>query len=298
MRLKTYRADTIAAALALMRAELGSEALILGSRRVQGGVELTAALEAAAPPPARLPDPARLAALRWHGVPEPLAAILAQDELTKSLQARLRFAPLALQPAAPPLLLAGPPGAGKTLTTARLATRLVLQGTTPMVICADGDRAGAPEQLAAFTRLLGLVLIVAPDPITLARSLARRQSSQPVLIDTAGIDPFCPASQAALAALAAAAGAATALVLPAGLDAGEAFDAAAAFSAAGATSLIVTRLDVTRRRGAILAAAAHLPLAEAGTGPGAADGLQPMTPALLATLLDHPTHRTTASKAA
>jgi flagellar biosynthesis protein FlhF len=48
--------------------------------------------------------------------------------------------------------------------------------------------------------------------------------------------------------------------------------------------LVATRLDVTRRLGAVLAAAhaGGLALSEAGIGPGAADGLVPMTPGLLA----------------
>jgi flagellar biosynthesis GTPase FlhF len=45
MRLKLYRAPTVAAAMALVRAEFGSDALILSTRRAGGGVEVTAALE-------------------------------------------------------------------------------------------------------------------------------------------------------------------------------------------------------------------------------------------------------------
>ena len=243
---------------------------------------MTAALERVAPERPVEPDPAQVEALRWHGVPAPLAACLAETELTAAIGARLRFAALDFAAFAPPLLLAGPPGAGKTLTVARLATRLVLMGQTPMVISADAERAGAAEQLAAFTRLLGVPLIVAPDGVTIARALARRQDGAPVLIDTAGIDPFRAADQAGIAGLGGAASAATALVLPAGLDPGESADTAAAFAAAGATLLIATRLDVARRLGGVMAAAAALPGAEAGIGPGAADGLVPMTPDLLA----------------
>lgn len=284
MRLKIFRAATVAAAMTQVRAELGADALILATRRVGGGVEMTAALEpTAVVPELPPPDPAQLEALRWHGVPAPLAASLAEGPLEQMLAAKLHFAAIDFSPGAPPLLLAGPPGAGKTLTTARLATRLVLQGALPMVISADGDRAGAAEQLAAFTRLLGLMLIVAPDALTLARALARRQDGVPVLIDTAGIDPFAPGAQAAVAGLVAAAGATSAVVLPAGLDPNEASDAAAAFAAAGAKLLVSTRLDIARRVGSVLAAsAAGLAMTEAGTGPGAADGLQPLTPAFLA----------------
>lgn len=285
MRLKLYRAPTVAAAMAHVRADLGDDALILATRRVGTGIELTAALEPTAAPLASVPDPAQLEDLRWHGVPAGLAAQLGQGDPAAALARHLRFAPLDLAAGAPPILLAGPPGSGKTLTTARLATRLVLQGATPLVISADGDRAGAAEQLAAFTRLLGLVLIVAPDPVGIAHALARRDGGAPVLIDAPGIDPFNAAAQAGIATLAGAAGARIALVLPAGLDPAEAADAAAAFAAAGAGALVATRMDVARRLGSVLAAASCLPLAEAGIGPGAADGLVPFTPALLAARL-------------
>jgi hypothetical protein len=78
-----------------------------------------------------------------------------------------------------------------------------------------------------------------------------------------------------------------ALVLPAGLDPAEAADLAVAFAEAGASLLIVTRLDLARRLGGVVAAAAaaRLPLTEAGIGPGAADGLVRLTPAFLATRL-------------
>ena len=272
--------------MALVRAELGDEALILATRRTTTGVELTAALEPATPVPVSLtPDPGRLAALRFHGVPAPLAAILASGPFGSTLSGPLRFTAVDLAQGAPPLLLAGPPGAGKTLTTVRLATRLVMQGRIPLVVAADAERAGATEQLATFTRLLGLTLVTAPDPVALARALAHRDHGAPVLIDTAGIDPFAPGDQARIAGLAAVAAGHTALVLPAGLDVQESADTAAAFAAAGASLLIATRLDVARRLGGILAAAAVLPLAEAGIGPGAADGLVPATPGLLAARL-------------
>lgn len=285
MRLKTYRAGSVQAAMAQVRAELGDDALILGTRRVGSSVEVTAALEAGEP----AVDTARAERLRWHGVPAALVEELATGPLDAALEARLAFARLDLSPGAPPLLLAGPPGAGKTLTVARLATRLRLQGMQPLVVSADAQRAGAAEQLAAFTRLLGLTLLAASDPVSLGRALARRQDGAPVLIDTGGIDPFDAQAQAGIAVLAQVAQARTALVLPAGGDAAESADIAAAFAAAGATALVATRLDVARRLGGIVAAAASgLPLAEAGTSPDAADGLQPLTPAWLAQRLVPP----------
>lgn len=286
MRLKVYRAQGIAEAMARIRAEMGPDALILGTRRVADGIEVTAALEPeeAPPPPPLRADPGLEAALRFHGVPEGLRARLLGGVLAPGLEAALPFAALKLERDNPPLLLAGPPGAGKTLTVARLATRMVMAGEKPLVVTADGKRAGAAEQLAAFTRLLGLSLMIASHPVTLARALARRTDGAPVLIDTPGIDPFDPAQRDDLVALAETARATIVLVLPAGLDAGESADLASCFAEAGASGLVATRMDLARRVGNVLAAAAsgRLALAEAGVGPGAADGLTALTPDYLA----------------
>ena len=281
--------------MAAVRKELGPDALILATRRVADGVELTAALEpgAAGPGPVLqplpLPDPARSALMTWHGVPETLAERLSagRGRLEQALTSNLSFGSFDLKPGGAPVLLTGPPGAGKTLTAARLATRLVMAGGAPLMITADGKRAGAAEQLAAFTRLLGLTLIVANHPVTLARALARRQDGVPVLIDAPGADPFDAAQRDELIALASTAGAQTALVMPAGLDASEAAEEAAAFADAGATLMVATRLDLAKRLGSVLAAAdaGRLALSEAGVSPGAADGLVALTPALLASRL-------------
>jgi flagellar biosynthesis protein FlhF len=184
------------------------------------------------------------------------------------------------------VLLTGPPGAGKTLTTARLATRLVMSGSSPLVITADGRRAGATEQLAAFTRLLGINLVVASHPVAMAKAIARRQDGAPVLIDLPGSDPFLAQERDELAALTSSAEACLVVVLSAGLDPAEAADLAGAYREAGASLMVATRLDLARRIGSVLAAAeAGLAIAEAGIGPGAADGLVPLTPELLAARL-------------
>lgn len=281
MRLKVFQAPNTRAAMAMVRAELGPDALILASRSIDGGIEVTAAIQAASSAPDPIPDHTRHASLRWHGLPDPLANRLASGDLTSAVARELRFSSLPI--GAAPLLLVGPPGAGKTLTTARLATRLVLARQPAHVITADGRRAGAAEQLAAYTRLLGLTLLVADTPPSLARALERRPASMPVLIDTPGLNPADAADRAFLRECHAATGGTIALVLPTGLDPADAQDIALGFKALGATLLIATRLDQSRRLGGILAAAAAgLALTEAGVGSGAADGLRTFTPEFLA----------------
>jgi flagellar biosynthesis protein FlhF len=284
MRLKLYRAASVAEAMAQLRSELGPDALILSTRRIAQGVELTAALdqaEEAAPEPGT--------DFAYHGIPPAIAARLAGGSLAQALRAVLRFGTLPVD-GAQPLLLAGAPGAGKTLSVARLATRLVLAGVRPLVITADGRRAGAAEELAAYTRLLGLTLLVAGTPATVARALRQRDAAAPVLIDTTGINPFAADQIEQVALLIQAAEARPVLVIPAGQHPEEAAEQAGAFAALGVDHLLPTRLDVARRLGSVIAAAvaADLMLTDCGTGSGATDGLAPLTPEFLAERLRRP----------
>ena len=291
MRLKLFRGPSMAEALRQARAELGPDALILGARTVRGVIELTAAIEPPSPvasptsfaqpspvaPNTALPDIAT-----FHGLSGLLARRLSSAPLEQTLPDLFRFQSIA--PEAGPLLFVGPPGAGKTSTVARLATRLVLAGIRPMIITADGKRAGAAEQLAAYTRLLKLELVAASQPVSLACAMAKRPDGAPVLIDMAGVDCRNGAERDEVAALAAVTGARLALVLPAGLDAAEATEISTSFAEAGAELIVATRLDLTRRLGSLLHAvyASGMSFVEAGISADAANGLHPMTASLLA----------------
>jgi flagellar biosynthesis protein FlhF len=280
MRLRTIRAARMSDAMAMVRAELGEDAVILATRRIAGGVEVTAGQEAEDEPlmiaPDAGPEIALPPLLRRHNLPAALGQRLAGASLPAALAQEFRFARLPLDPG--PLLLAGPPGAGKTLSCAKLATRLVLAGTPPLLVTADGRRAGATEQIAAFARVLSLPLAVAATPGALAKALSRRAPGQPALVDMPGCNPFDDACARRFAALAEAARGAAVLVLPAGLDVEEAAETARAFHLLGCRHLLPTRLDAARRLGGVLAAAAAagLALTEAGTGQDVATGLTQM----------------------
>jgi flagellar biosynthesis protein FlhF len=289
MRLRTVQAARMADAIATLRAELGTEAVILSTRRIAGGVEVTAGHDADdeplviapdAVPAARLPE-----TLRRHNLPAALGARLAGAPLAEALRRALRFDTL---PQDGTLLLLGPPGAGKTLSCAKLATRLVLAGTPPLLVTADGRRAGAAEQLAAFARVLNLPLAVAATPGSLAKALARRADGQPAIVDMPGCDPFEEASLRRQETLNEAARGSAVLVLPAGMDAEEAAEAACVFRSLGCRHLLPTRLDAARRWGGVLAAAsaADLALTEGGTGQDVATGLTPLSPEWLAQRLE------------
>jgi flagellar biosynthesis protein FlhF len=115
MRLKLYRAARMSEAMAQVRAELGKDALILGTRRIGDGVEVTAALE---PDEFPIPavqsqsiDPMRQAVLDFHVVPPALRPALQYGDLHTALADALPFDALPLSQGARPLLVVGPPGA-------------------------------------------------------------------------------------------------------------------------------------------------------------------------------------------
>lgn len=283
MRLKVYRAPAVAEAMRLVRSEMGPDALILSTRKVDNEVEVTACLEANVAPPLPTPDPARARLLAWHGVPRETAESLAVGAPANALGTALRFTRLDVAAAGRPLLFAGPPGAGKTLTVIRLAARLVMAGRAPQIICADAARAGATEQIQCLAQVLGVPVCLADGPLEVARAVAKRRIAAPLLIDTAGADLFDTPEREMLACMAAACEATMVAVLPAGIDPYEAADLAGALGAAGASALAITRMDTARRLGAVITAAqTGLALAEAGISASPAEGLVPMTPAFLA----------------
>jgi flagellar biosynthesis protein FlhF len=252
---------------------------------------------AKAPTPAANGVPALARALSHHRVPEALISSLVDGlpagpspaaALATRLSEMLRFANLADRRERSPVLLAGPPGAGKTLVIAKLAAQAALKEQPIRVITTDVDSAGAIDQLKAFTLPLQIELETADGPAALARLLARPPGTgkPQIVIDTRGVNPFDAVEMAGLSALIVASRADAALVLPAGGDAHEAAEMAEAFAHIGCSRLITTRLDIARRLGGILSAAAvgRLALAETGASPIVAHGLQPLSPHLLARL--------------
>lgn len=285
------------AALARMREALGAEAVIVATREEAGRVRLTAAadtsetdLETLLAP--TLPGPALAAAsevLAYHGLAtDTVSTFLAEAHrgasdpgalLAAALGGRLRFGAGEASPANP-VVLVGPPGAGKTTTAARLAAMALMAGIPVEVRNADGRRAGAHDQLRVLLAPMRLV----PAPIE--AEPASLPSGGLVVVDTPGVNPFDRRDMVELAATVRRLGLEAVLVMPAGLDIGDAVEAAAAFQVLGVRRMITTRLDAARRLGGILAVAElGLELAWATTGPEIGRPLVPWTPSGLARLL-------------
>ena len=132
------------------------------------------------------------------------------------------------------------------------------------------------------------------------RAIRRREGDAAVLIDGPGLVMSDARDGAFLRSLAGEIGAEIVFVLPAGLDAGQAAETALDYATAGARRLVATRLDVSRRIGAVLEAAfrSRLLLTMCGTGPEIAGGLEPFTASMIAERLQsgigrgHATDRT------
>ncbi|MEM9531410.1 MAG: flagellar biosynthesis protein FlhF [Pseudomonadota bacterium] len=92
------------------------------------------------------------------------------------------------------VLLAGPPGAGKTSTLAKLATRYVLQHGADSValIGTDTHKIGAQSQLQRIAELLGVPLGVARSTRQLREQLSAFGDRPLVLVDTPGISIHGP----------------------------------------------------------------------------------------------------------
>jgi len=311
MRLKSYNAPSMAEAMHLVREELGEDAIIVSTQRAAGGkgVRITAALEPTDVDDAigdMLADANRTSAgevvreaLVEHGVPARLVERLVNavytsgitDPLpacTAALESGFVFAPLPDHGAPRPFMLVGPPGTGKSMVVAKLAARSVLRSRRVGVITCDNIRAGATEQLTAFTRILELDLVAARGPDSLQRAVQAMQGQYDIVfIDSPGLNPFKQTDMEYLAALTEAANCEPIMVMAAGGDATEAAEVAEAFGSAGATRLLATRLDTTRRLGSIIAAADAAPLmfSDVSATPNVVNGVAPIQAAAMARMI-------------
>jgi flagellar biosynthesis protein FlhF len=316
MRLKSFYAKTMTEAMQMVRDTLGEDAIIVATREERAGkaVHVTAAVEPAFEIGRGVPSDNWLQydaeeegnlvaeeltdALLRHGATEDVmdqiiscATVIGMDRPAEALVASIEhlfsFRPLVAKPSKKPMIFCGPPGAGKTLAVAKIAARSVLSSLNVGVITCDVIRAGGVEQLEAFTRLLRVPLKKAANAADLKAILGDLKDCDQILIDTSGINPFNVDDMKIVARLMSAADMDAFMVLPAATDANESGEMARAFSALGCNTMMPTRIDIARRLGGILSAAAqgHLSLADASNTPKVADGLMTLTPHTLAALL-------------
>jgi len=162
------------------------------------------------------------------------------------------------------------------------------------IITTDTVRAGSVEQLSAFTRLMKLKLLTVEDSAALAGALDVNAGADQIVIDTAGSNPFDGADMDELRDMMTVTPVEPVLVIPAGIDPVEAAEMGAIFRSVGVRRVIVTRLDLTRRFGSMLAAVyeSRLNFCDVSISPKVAEGLTPLNPLALARLM-MPNHERT-----
>ena len=238
-------------------------------------------------------------AMLRHGVPDEItdqviscATVLgmpdADNALTAALEHLFSFRPLPVAATnGTAWMMVGPPGAGKTLATAKLAARSTMAGLRVAVISTDTVRAGGIEQLSAFTKLLRIDLQKASNAKSLLAALERAKGADQILIDTGGMNPFSTDEMRDLARLIGAGDIDPVLVLPAGIDADESGEIGRIYATLGVRNLLPARVDIVRRLGGLLGAAHHgnLIFTDASNTPKVADGLISLSPQRLTGLL-------------
>ncbi|MGD0141730.1 MAG: AAA family ATPase [Rhizomicrobium sp.] len=238
-----------------------------------------------------------LTLLRAHRAPDGLAHALAEAAeksgladmtlaLASALDKRMRTNPLTIE-SATALLLAGPPGAGKTAVAAKIAAHARLSGREIELIAGDVTGAGAIMRLETFAKHVGARFVTAETTDALAKTIAECATKNILsVVDTAGFDPRNAKARTAYAALAHMEGVEAIGVVAATNDAEETAEITTSLVTLGVKRMIVTGLDLARRAGAVLAAAAQgADLAHVTRSPFVAGGLETLTPLSLARLL-------------
>ncbi|TAH35430.1 MAG: GTP-binding protein [Alphaproteobacteria bacterium] len=299
MRMRSFIAASVPEAMDIVRREMGDDAVIIsqGPSPNGKGVQITAASDNAPQNEPVYQNPVDVIgeALDKHSTPRKLQdKILTLVErlelddpvmaLAGAFDSLFKFNPIANNPKDKPLLLMGVPGVGKTVTVAKLASRAVMEGAKTICITTDAERAGAVEQLEAFTRILKIDLLQVKKPAEIKDALAACPTDISIFIDTAGVNVLRPEDLDNIKQIVSLSGAEPVFVYAAGGDAADAAEIGTIFKDIGAKRILITRMDMTRRYGSILAAAdaGQFQFCNVSITPHIANGLSSINPLSLA----------------
>lgn len=316
MKIKNITARNMTEALGQIKAELGDDAVIISSENTaDGGVLVTAALEDDFEITFDETDKADIIetsktfderylreCLEYHAVVqnigEKIVALarqisreqsLSDDKavLEKVFDKLYRYEDI-LDLTQPVKLFMGTPGSGKSTAIAKAATLAKLKKIPTCIISTDNVRAGANKQLEAFAKILELDFYFCKDERSLYQQVNEaKKQYRLILVDTPGINPFIPSEVDRVGKFAEVIKNQAILTMDTGRNTFEAVEIAEIFAKIGAASLLPTRLDLTRRIGAVLSVAAccRFSFCAASVSSSIANGLAPIDSKSLAKLV-------------
>ncbi|OYW42084.1 MAG: hypothetical protein B7Z38_06190 [Rhodobacterales bacterium 12-64-8] len=309
MKMKMFVGRTEEEALAMIRAEMGPDAVILSTREREddGYFEVRAAIERsfgqkATPKFAEIRpvyDETRSqlsSTLRWHGAPDGFVHMVSEASarlgagmephaaLAAGMDGALTFNPINPRPEKS-LLLVGPHGSGKTTAVAKIARFLSDKAHPIEPVAADFDSSGQVARLAALMLKPSVTFALSPDHLMkIVRDADDR--GQRLVIDCPSFNPLDEADMRRCSDLISYMNVEPVLVLAADGHPMELEDNARAFAQAGCRRVILTRIDAVRRRGGAIAAisSARLSIASLGLTSNARCGLTPASSERIARL--------------
>ncbi|HIJ72834.1 MAG TPA: flagellar biosynthesis protein FlhF [Candidatus Hydrogenedentes bacterium] len=185
--------------------------------------------------------------------------------------------------------LVGATGVGKTTNLAKLAAQFVVRESARVAfVTADTYRVAAPEQLRVYANIIGVPLEVANDGKEMVAAIRRFRDYDLVLMDTAGASQFNMKQTRELAeVLKLAQPNETMLVVSANTQFEELMTTVRNLDSLNPTSLFFSKLDETRRYGALfsLAAETGLPLSYMSVGQNVPDDITLAHPGMVANLV-------------
>ncbi len=208
--------------------------------------------------------------------------------LASALDSMYHFEPITDSIPARPIMLIGPPGAGKTITTAKIASHFILSGKTVHLISTDVYRTGGLAQLEGYASVLKINLTEAEKPDDLAIAIKNaKKNNEIILIDTMGYNPYSTREMSDLHDFLANTDVEAILVTSAGIDPYEAREISETYAALGVKRFITTKIDVARRYASMLTIAENGKMSFAGVGitPYLGDGIEQLDALKLAKLL-------------
>lgn len=282
MKLKTFFAANVPAAMEEIRSLLGEEAIIVSAHRIDNkGVKLIVATEEKNIDKVlnpRINDPKNQQRfsyfhniLKGQKLPDSFVERLVQctmrksnktvDEklLTAAFNELFNFRLIYPSQNNRLCVMVGNAGSGKTLCTAKLVFQAQKAKQKPAVVTLNPVKIGGHFELQTLTKIMKIPFIVVQDIKDLNETITMlRLSSNYIIVDTPALNPYISAHMEKLKNIRQQlSDAEIILTMPAGLEAQEAITQGSLFSKNGCSSLIATHLDCTRIYGGLLQTALY-----------------------------------------